>query len=168
MFKGLLMITLGAVLIGGCAQTPAATPDTSAEEAKLKADLVKWMDDFNAGNVEAVANQYATDAVLMPPNTPAANGHDAIKNAIAAMNAEMKPAGRTLKSKANTGIGVSGDFAWMSGTYAVMDSKGATLELGKYLSVHHKLNGTWQYIRDTWNSDAPPPAPAPTSANTKK
>jgi hypothetical protein len=29
------------------------------------------------------------------------------------------------------------------------------------LSVSHKLNGTWLYHRDTWNSDRPVPAPAP-------
>jgi hypothetical protein len=43
--------------------------------------------------------------------------------------------------------------------------KGAVVETGKFLSVSRKKDGKWLYIRDTWNSDAPPaPAAAPAPA----
>ena len=71
----------------------------------------------------------------------------------------MKAGSLTMKSTATTGVGVSGDLAWMSGTYAVTDAKGTTVDVGKYLSVHKRTNGAWLYIRDTWNSDNPPPPP---------
>ena len=165
MFKKLLLATMATAAIA-CAQTPAPPPaptpvDTSADEAKLKADIQKWMDDINSGNADGVAAQYAEDALLMPPNAPTATGRAAIREAIARESAGMKAGGITLKSTATTGVGVTGDLAWMSGTYAVTDAKGATIDVGKYLSVHKKINGAWLYIRDTWNSDNPPPPPPP-------
>jgi hypothetical protein len=36
----------------------------------------------------------------------------------------------------------------------------AVVETGKFLSVSRKKDGKWLYIRDTWNADAPPAAPA--------
>ena len=57
-------------------------------------------------------------------------------------------------------VGVSGNVGWESGTYKVT-VKGAVVETGKFLSVSRKIGGKWQYIRDTWNSDA---APAPAAA----
>jgi ketosteroid isomerase-like protein len=165
MLKRLLFVTIATVAMGACAApappAPAAPPDTSADEAKLKSDLTKWFADFNAGNTDAVASQYAADAVLMPPNAPAAAGTDAIKKTLAGMSAEMKPAGLALNSTGTPALGVTGDMAWMQGTYNVTDAKGTTVEVGKFLSVHRKTNGQWLYIRDTWNSDSPPPPPAP-------
>ena len=164
MLKRFLLVMITAAAMSACSApppAPAAPPDTSAEEAKLKADLAKWFDDFNAGNIDAVTTQYAADGVLMPPNAPAAKGTDAIKKALAGMSAEMKPGGMTLNGTGAPSLGVSGDMAWIQGTYDVKDAKGTELEVGKFLSVHRKTNGAWLYIRDTWNSDAPPPPPAP-------
>jgi hypothetical protein len=42
----------------------------------------------------------------------------------------------------------------------VVDSSGATLDTGSYLSVHHRTNGAWLYIRDIWNSDRPAAPPS--------
>ena len=167
MLKKLSLFVLAIGIATACTQTapqPAAPPDTSADEAKLKADIQKWMDDFNAGNAEGVAAQYADDAVLMPPNAPAAAGRTAIRDALAKEAAGARAAGLTFKSIATTGVGVSGDLAWMSGNYAVVDAKGNNVDVGKYLSVHRRTNGAWLYIRDTWNSDNPAPPPAPTPA----
>ena len=166
MFRKLLLVTIAIGALAACApaQAPAVSPpaqDTAAEEAKMKADLQKWMDGMNSGTAEGVASQYADDAVLMPPNAPAAIGRAAIREFLAKESAGMKAGGISLKSTATTGIGFSGDMAWMSGTYAATDAKGTVVDAGKFLSVHKKTNGEWLYIRDTWNSDNPPPPPAP-------
>ena len=60
------------------------------------------------------------------------------------------------------GVGVSGDMAWLSGTYAAKDSAGAVVEPGKYVSVYRRVGTEWKLIRDTWNSDKAP-APAATA-----
>jgi ketosteroid isomerase-like protein len=162
--KLLLIATIG--VLGACAPAPAPAPaapppppDTSADEAKLRADLPKWFDDYNAGNAEGVASQYADDAVLMPPGAPSQTGRAAIRDFIAKDSAATKSAGLMLKNTAITAVVVTGDSAWMSGTFAVVDAKGATVDTGKYLSTHKRVNGAWPYVRDTWNSDNPPPPP---------
>ena len=161
MLKKLLLLTMAIGVMSACAPAPATPPDTSADEAKMKADLQKWMADFNTGNADGLASQYAEDAVLMPPNAPVATGRSAIRAALAKESEGARAAGLTFKSTATTGIGVNGDMAWMSGNYAVTDASGTTVDVGKYLSVHKRINGQWLYVRDTWNSDNPPPAPPP-------
>jgi ketosteroid isomerase-like protein len=157
-----VVLTIGA--LGACAQAPAPAPaaqDTAAVEAKMRADLTAWFEHYNTGNADGIAAQYADEAILMPPNKPASVGRAAIRAFIAADTADTKAAGLTLKNNGVSGWGVSGDLAWMSGTFSVVDTKGTVVDTGKYLSVHRKTNGEWLYIRDTWNSDNPPPPPPP-------
>jgi len=162
--KKLLLLTMAIGALSACAQTPPPPPpppvvNTAADEAKLKTDLTKWFDDYNAGNADAVAAQYADDGVLMPPNVPASTGRAAIAAFLTKDTATTKAAGLTLKNTAVNGVGVTGDLAWMSGTFAVVDAKGATVDTGKYLSVHRRSSGGWLYVRDIWNSDNPAPPP---------
>jgi ketosteroid isomerase-like protein len=164
MRKACLFITMTIAfgVVGGCAQTPEpARFDPAADEASLKADLPRWFDSYNSGVVDDAVAQYADDATLMPPNAPAATGRAAIRAFLAADSAKTKAGGLTLKNTGVTGVGVSGDLAWMGGTYAVVDAKGTSVDVGKYLSIHRRISGGWVYIRDTWNSDNEPPPPAP-------
>ena len=160
-----LILAIGA--LGACAPAPAPPPappaqDTAAEEAKMRQDLNLWFEAYNNGNADAVAAQYAGDGILMPPNSPASTGRAAIKAFITTDSANTKAAGLALKNNGVTGIGISGDFAWMSGTFSIVDAKGTAVDTGKYVSVHRKTNGAWLYIRDIWNVDNPaaPAAPA--------
>jgi hypothetical protein len=85
--------------------------------------------------------------------------------------AESAKGGIALSLGAKPAGGVSGDMGWQSGTYAVKDKAGKVLDTGKYLSVSMKKDGKWLYVRDTWNSDTPPPAaaaPAASAAPVKK
>ena len=64
MLKRLLLVTLALAVIGACSAPsppiplPTDRPDAAADEAKLKADLARWMDDFNAGNADSLARRY--------------------------------------------------------------------------------------------------------------
>ena len=53
MLKRLLLVTIARV-IGACTPPPPLPTDRGhgCNEAKLKADLQRWMDDFNAGNAD--------------------------------------------------------------------------------------------------------------------
>jgi ketosteroid isomerase-like protein len=153
----------------GCAQAPAAqVQDSAADEAKLKADALIWFDHFAKADADAMANLYAEDALLMPPNAPAVSGRAGIRTFLGNEASSSKANGISLKNGTVTGAGVSGDMGWISGNYSVTDKTGATVDSGSYLSVHHRVNGAWLYIRDIWNSDRPLPAPAPAAAPTKK
>ena len=153
-----------AVVAAGCTQAPKQ--DVAADKAKLEADAVNtWFDHFSKGDSDSVANLYAEDAVAMPPNAPAVSGRAAIKSFLGQMIAQTRGAKMSLKNGGVTGSDVSGDMGWVSGAYSVVDSTGATVDTGKFLSVHHRVNGAWLYVRDTWNSDMPMPSPQPAPAS---
>ena len=157
----ILVFACGVVLaLSACA--PAAPPavDTAADEAALKAATRTWLEAYSAAEVEKIVALYAEDAVLMPPHAPVANGHAAIRAFLTADTAGAKAAGIKLVPGTST-AGVAGDTGWESGSYTATDASGAVVDSGSYLSVSHKSNGKWLYIRDTYNSDRPQPAPAP-------
>ena len=167
--KKLVLLIVTVVAFSACARASApVVVDTSAEEAKLKADALSWFDFYNKGDVDGVANLYADNALLMPPNAPAASGRAAIKAFFTTDIPATKAGGITLKNTAVTGVGVSGDSGWISGTFAVVDASGKTLDTGKYMSVHKKTNGAWPYVSDIWNLDSPAPAPPPPPAKKGK
>jgi len=160
MMKKLLMVAIGAGMLCACAPAPPAEPakPTAADEAKLKADSTAVFDYVAKGDAEAAANMYAEDALVMPDKAPALNGRAAVREFFTGMVGQLKDAGLTFKDNGANGWGISGDMAWLSGTYAVVDASGQAVDTGKYMSVHHRTNGVWLYIRDIWNSDTPPPA----------
>ena len=118
-----------------------------------------WVKAYNAGDAKAISGLYAEHAVLLPPGAPASNGNAAIHAYLAKDMAESAKAGVAFSIGAESDVGTSGDLGWESGTYAVKAKSGASVEIGKYLTVFKKSGGKWLIIRDTWNSDAPP-APA--------
>lgn len=157
-------LAVGAVIaMSACA--PAASPpvDTAADEAALKAVTAAWLEAYNAGDVEKIVAMYADDGVLMPPHAAVATGHAAIRAFLTADTAAAKAAGVKLVPGAAT-AGVAGDTGWESGSFTITDASGATVDSGSYLSVSRKSNGKWLYVRDTYNSDRPLPAPAPAAA----
>jgi len=156
-FVKLQLLVVCVVALAAC--VPKA-PDTAADEAVLKADPVTWFEAYGAGNAEAVANLYAEDAMLMAPGAPAVTGRSAIREYIASDIALSKSGGVALNLGEVTGVGVAGDTGWLSGTFSATDGSGSIVDRGKFLSVYSRTADGWKLIRDTWNSDQAPAAPA--------
>jgi ketosteroid isomerase-like protein len=155
------LAVLALLTSGGCA-TSSPARDTEADKAKLQADATSWFDFYAQADGPGMANLYADDAVLMPPGALSVTGRAGIGAYLGEDAAKTKAAGLSIKNGTVTGVDVSGDSGWISGSYTVVDASGGTVDSGHYLSVHHLTNGTWLYVRDIWNSDrAPAPAPAP-------
>lgn len=168
MLKKAVLLAAGLIAVAAC--VPKA-PDTTADEATLKADPVAWMEAFNAGNADGVANLYAEDGIVLAPGAPAVVGRAAIREFIKSDIEKTKAAGLAFKMGDTTGVGVSGDLGWLSGTFSITDASGAAVDAGKFVSVYRRANGKWALIRDTWNSDKAPPAaaaPAETGAPAPK
>ncbi len=144
------------------AAAPAAA-STGADEAAIRAQSVAWIKAYNAGDAKAIAALYSDDAMLMPPDAPSAVGKAAILAFITKDIAESKKAGMTFAIDGKTDVGVSGDTGWESGTMKAM-IKGAVVGTGKFLSVSHKKDGKWLYLRDTYNMNAPAAPPTPPAA----
>jgi ketosteroid isomerase-like protein len=141
--------------------TQAFAAGASKDVAALEGVDQAWVKAFNAGNADAAAALYEENAVLLPPNAPAMRGRKAIRDFLAAGMADASKAGMSFSLDAKPAGGVSGDMGWQSGAYAVKDKSGKVVEAGKYLSVSKKVGGKWLYVRDTWNADGAPAAPAP-------
>jgi uncharacterized protein (TIGR02246 family) len=167
MLRHLVLVAGTVIALSACAPAAAPAVDTAADEAALKAITAAWLAAYNVGDVEKIVAMYTDDAVLMPPHAPVANGHAAIRAFLTADTAAAKTAGVKLVPGAAT-AGVSGDTGWESGSYTIVDASGATVDSGSYLSVARRSNGKWLYIRDTYNSDRPLPAPPPAPAAAKK
>jgi uncharacterized protein (TIGR02246 family) len=146
-------------LVGTMAGFAPASPAASADEAAIRAQSAGWMKAYNSGDTKAVAAQYDENALLLPPGASVVSGRAAILAFFTKDIAGSKAAGAVFAIASKTDVGVSGDMGWESGTYKVT-VKGAVVETGKFLSVSRKKDGKWFYIRDTWNADAPPIAPA--------
>jgi len=151
---------LALVLVCGTLSACAAAPDISADLARLEADAGVWFDHYNNGNADGVVALYTADAVVMPAGLPALAGETAIRDYIVADIAQAKAAGIVVNNGVVTGVGGSGDLAWVSGTFSVTDASGATIDNGKYLAVYQRTDDGWKMIRDTWNSDIAPAAAA--------
>ena len=155
----------GFLMLAGYAAAASAA-EASKDEAAIRAISPVWAKAYNAGDAKAISALYAEQAVLLPPGAPAATGKAAIQAYFTKDTAESAKAGVTfsLDPKSKSDVGVSGDLGWESGTYAVNAKSGASVEVGKYLTVYKKSGGTWLIIRDTWNSDSAPAPAAPAPA----
>ncbi len=105
-----------------------------------------------ARDFDALAAMYATDAVVMPPNHPAVQGRDAIKQFLG---------GFPRVSQMEVGVAEiegRGDLAYVRGTYTMrLHPDGApepVEDAGKYLEIRRKQSdGSWLYVADMFNSD---------------
>lgn len=143
------------ILLAGLAH--AAAPGIARDEAALRAQTNNWVKAYSGGNAEAVAAEYAEDALLLPPGAPGVRGRAAIQAYFTKDIAGSKAAGVVFVIEPGSEVGVVGDLGWESGTFQVA-LHGAVVERGKFLSVSRKQKGKWSYIRDTWNTDTAPAA----------
>jgi uncharacterized protein (TIGR02246 family) len=157
LLKTAAVLAAAATLVTLAACKPAAPSAQDIEAAKAVNGA--WIEQYNAGNADAVADLYWEDASFLEPGRPAHVGRDAIRAAIAAGIEAAKSAGLTNTNEDGP-VQISGNIAWQQGTYKVTNAAGATLETGKYLSVLEKRGDQWRLLRDTYNSDGAPPAAA--------
>ena len=147
----------GIVALGGCGQKAT---DSAAVEKQAKADVRVFIPAFNSGDVDTLVAMYAPDAEVMAPGNPRAVGHDAIRAVLTKESAAMQAAGVSIVLNDDDKAAASGDLGYHSGSFVVKDSAGTVVDSGNYLAVlQRQADGKWLLLRDTWNSDRPPPAP---------
>ena len=155
--KSAAIVAVSLIAFAGCQK---AAIDTTADEAAIRAATAAWNADYDAADGDALAAHYTEDAVVLPPNAPAASGRAAIREFLATDSAATKAAGLKFNIPGDGPVQVSGDLAYESGSFSVTDSAGSVVGTGKYIGVFNKIDGKWLLVRDTWNTDAAP-APAP-------
>ena len=149
----------GLLALAGCGAQPT---DSAAFEKQAQEDVRVFIPALNTGDVETILAQYAPDAEVLAPGNPRAVGHDAIRALMTKLSGELQAGGVTLELNDDDKGAASGDLGWHSGSYVVKDTTGSVVDSGNYLAVMQRQpDGRFLMIRDTWNSDRPPPAPAP-------
>jgi ketosteroid isomerase-like protein len=106
-------------------------------------------------NWQALAAEYAPDAVRMPPNQPSIEGRDEIRRWLEQLPPINRFSFRLQDLRGN------GEFACMRGAYSIEVAlpDGTTVsDFGKTLLAFQKQpDGSWLCVADIWNSDLPLP-----------
>lgn len=150
-------ITAVALTIAACATAPRV--DRASDETAIRALERQMEASMNAKDVNAVTNMYTSDATLLPPNVPAANGSAAIRAAWTEMT--KVPKYHLTLTPARIDVSKAGDMATEVGTYTyTADMPDSHVDdVGKYVVGWKKVDGQWKMAADTYNSDKPIPAP---------
>jgi uncharacterized protein (TIGR02246 family) len=147
------------MLLGGCSDTPAPAPDTSAADQKAIRDgEAAWPGYWTAKDLDKIVSLYADDASVMIPDMPLLKGKDAIRSGFGTFVADKNLVFRSSTTSVN--IAKGGDLAYSQGTYDITmtnpKTKKAEEEKGKYVTVYKKqADGSWKAVADINNADAP-------------
>jgi len=144
-------LALAVLLSPACQPAPAALTDE--DRAAMEQVTARAMEIANGSKdwAEYARNYYTEDAVFMPPQAPAVEGHEAITASFEAMPdfsdlvLEMVEAHGTV------------DLAWARGTYTItwMMPDGTPMrDAGSYLEIwQRQADGSWKVKADMFNSD---------------
>lgn len=144
---------LGVALVPVVSQAQARRADARTEIPALNAKLTAA---YNAGHPETMAQGYAADAVVMPPNGTAIRGAKAIADW---WNGGWQAGMRHL-ALTTTEVYVEGNLATETGTYTLdmpmVEGGSPVHDSGKYIVLWKRSpTAGWQLFRDIFNSDVP-------------
>jgi ketosteroid isomerase-like protein len=147
---------------------PAETPEQAAARNQATTDSVhtyvmanapRYAANVVSGNTDSILQWYASDAMMMAPNMPAARGHDAIKQLLTGM---ISAAPMTKMEIRPTDVTASGDLAVERGTFTLAvkpaGAPAAMADSGNYLIHWHRDGNTWKIKEHIWVSSNPPMA----------
>jgi len=138
MRKNVLVIAFLAAFV-----VPAA-----AQKAQIDAINAKWMELFNKGDFQGIAELYTVDAVALPPGSPMVRG----KAAIGAMWKGMAEQASNPKLTALEVKRLGPATAREIGTFSLTTKGSSPKEVsGKYLVLWERVRGQWKLAADIWN-----------------
>ena len=144
-----ILILLIFVALTACQPGPAAL--TEADKAAIEASGQSFVDAVLAADWEALAAMYTVDAVLMPPNGPAAEGR---ANIHAWFEAFPPVSEMTFEFVEIEGLG---DMVYVRGTFAMTitaPGMNQVNDTGKFIEIRKKqTDDSWLLHRDIFNSD---------------
>src|SRR5436309_6249671 len=145
----------------------ACQPADTSGSAKQAIDAAnaQWPRLTSTGHADSIAEFYATDAVIMPPNMATMKGKDAIKAFFATMNTmDPKPI-LTLHADAVHGTGAMamerGRWHWAYAAGAKLPPGMPAVDSGKYVVHWMQEKGESVVVDDVWHSDTPLPTATP-------
>jgi len=166
MTKKLLLLSVTALLLPACQArekpandgaevNSAAAVDTAGDEQAIRGHVDRWLQLVKAKDASGIAEIYAEDGAVMPPNAPIGKGRAAVQQTWASM---MRTPGFDLTfNPEQIVISSSGDMALDRGTYTLTVAPAGTTQTdtGKYVVVWRKIGGNWKAVADIFNSNLP-------------
>ena len=148
-------------------------PDTSAvAKQAIDAANAQWPRLTSTGHADSLAEFYAADAIIMPPNMATMKGKESVRAFFAVLNT-MDP--KPILTLTGEAVHAAGDMAMERGRWHWGYPAGAKLppgapapDSGKYIVHWMQENGKWVIVDDIWNSDTPMPMAAPAPAAARK
>lgn len=166
MHKQLVSIAcLTAVLLALAACDHRKGADAAAVGDELKRETREWVAAYNAGDIDAVVEKFAPDAIVMPPESAAVTGAGEIRDLWAEGSASLRDEGLAVKVGDDDVVGAADDVAWYSGSYTYTTGTGTEEPGGNFMQAWENRDGKWRVVRMIWNEDHPaqetavPPAP---------
>jgi uncharacterized protein (TIGR02246 family) len=164
-------VGLAALLVGGAACQPhpretgmadtvsaapvAAAALSSEDQAAIRRVDEDWAKAATAGDGEAIAALYTSDATLLPPGEPIVKGEAAKKYFVDFGNGFAGPVELNT-----TSVEGSGDLAVVVGTYRMTltpkkaGAKPLPTDEGKYIEIMKRQeDGSWKIQHDIWNQN---------------
>ena len=138
-----------------------APPAASAEETGAKVVGAALVKALKTGDLDAVVECYAPDAVLWLPDAAEARGAKAIREAYATLLSGSTVTDLILS---NTVYETSQNLSVGWGNFALTlqaKSGGTPVVLrGRFTEIAKRIKGRWLYAADQASVDPPPPPPA--------
>lgn len=142
------------MLVAGCAVGSPAV-DLEVEAAELMQVSREWSDAAASGNIDALVDGWAEDAVMMVPGQPPLRGKGAIRAYVESTGSIPGFSVRWEPLEAH--VAASGDMAYLieRNQFTWTDSTGAQVsESNKVVTVWRKQeDGSWKNVVDMWNAD---------------
>jgi uncharacterized protein (TIGR02246 family) len=154
---GILSLVSGLVF-AACA--PQAAPGTTTADATaIRSHVDQFVAAWNVADNSTIGSFVAADAILMQPDGPVLEGHDAVLAMIAgAYDVAMMQQSATVDE-----VIVMGDYAYARGTWNLDPTSAAGADVpaadGKWATLYQRgPDGAWQMSRWMWNQ---PPEQVP-------
>jgi ketosteroid isomerase-like protein len=155
------LIFAAAIILVFSAGTPMSAQDRNSNVAALRNADAQWARVFTAHDLKQSVDACTTDASVMAPNAPAANGREAITELFKGFFAT--PDFKISWHATGAEVADSGELGYSTGVYEMSFKVGGDKMIkdhGKYLTLWRKQkDGSWKVISDIFNSDLPPATP---------
>ena len=119
-----------------------------AQKATIEAANAKWIEVFDKGDFDGLAQLYTADATLLPPGAAMVKGRAAIAKIFKDTAQQFGTPKLTTLEVKRLGPNAIREI----GTYSLMTKEPSPKEVtGKYLVVWERIGGDWKLAADIWN-----------------
>jgi len=150
----LFVLSSVAITLAGC----GPRVDLASEEAALRARSAELVAHEGRKDADQAITYWAEDAFAQPPGAPAAQGKAAVRALYGQFFGE--PSFKGIEGTPTRFVlAASGDLAYEYGVNRMTFTtpSGDMVDVGKYVVLWRKVNGTWMVAGLAFSSDAPPP-----------